>query len=111
MLAATATGVFKMLAAMTAPCSVKAIGNVRRPPRPPFEVAICNFKAASSDSVRPQPRNERGRCAREEKGERGKERDGDGVLSTQQVTFVAIFKSEARQLIANSQDESNSMPA
>lgn len=32
MLAATATGLFSTFAAMTAPCSVKAKGSLRRPP-------------------------------------------------------------------------------
>src|ERR1035437_2442272 len=41
---ATARALLRMLAAMRAPCSVKANGRVRRPPRPVFDIAICDVK-------------------------------------------------------------------
>jgi hypothetical protein len=44
-------------AARLGPCSVKACGKYRRPPRPDglvFEVAICDLKAATSDRYTPE---------------------------------------------------------
>lgn len=35
---------------ITAPCSVKAQGRYRRPPRPGFEVTICDLKRTNSSS-------------------------------------------------------------
>lgn len=32
------------------PCSVKAYGSVRRPPRPPFEITFRDLKASSSSA-------------------------------------------------------------
>ena len=32
------------------PCSVKASGAVRRPPRPMFEITVCDIKAANSST-------------------------------------------------------------
>lgn len=46
----TARGEFRTVAAMSAPCSVNANGNLRRPPRPVFDVAICDIKVAYSGS-------------------------------------------------------------
>ncbi len=40
----TARGVFSTVAAIKAPYSVNASGNLRRPPRPRFDVAICDIK-------------------------------------------------------------------
>jgi hypothetical protein len=45
---APARGLFNTIAAMMAPCSVKANGNARLPPRPIFDIAICDVKARSS---------------------------------------------------------------
>jgi len=50
-LIATARGEFRTLAAITAPCSVRTSGRYRRPPRPGFEVAICDLKPAASIGV------------------------------------------------------------
>jgi len=36
---------------MTAPCSVKTNWAFRRPPRPAFEVAICDLKSKTSAAV------------------------------------------------------------
>jgi hypothetical protein len=36
------------VAAITTPCSVKAHGGVRRPPRPGFDIADCDVKAVNS---------------------------------------------------------------
>jgi hypothetical protein len=33
-----------------APCSVKASGSLRRPPRPLFDVAFCNIKDENSSA-------------------------------------------------------------
>ena len=33
------------------PCSVKTLGNERRPPRPLFEIAICDLKLWASSFV------------------------------------------------------------
>jgi len=43
------------LESMATPCSVKAEGEVRLPPRPFFEVANCDLKASSSLAVRRRP--------------------------------------------------------
>src|SRR6266513_2227751 len=51
MLISTARGLFRTVAAMIAPCSVKASGSLRRPPRPRFDVAFCNIKPANSSVV------------------------------------------------------------
>lgn len=45
---ATARREFKTFAAWIAPCSVNAQGNLRLPPRPDFDIAICDIKGASS---------------------------------------------------------------
>jgi hypothetical protein len=50
MLIWTARGLLRTVAAMTAPCSVKAVGKYRLPPRPGFEVAICNLKRLASSA-------------------------------------------------------------
>ena len=48
----TALGLFRTLAAISAPCSVKTQGNVRRPPRPGFfAIAFCDIKAVNSSRV------------------------------------------------------------
>ena len=41
-------GLFSTLAAWIAPCSVKAQGSSRRPPRLGLEVAICDFKVGDT---------------------------------------------------------------
>ena len=46
-LASTATGLFKTLASIIAPCSVKTHGNFRRPPCE-LDVANCDFKFVNS---------------------------------------------------------------
>jgi len=46
-----ARGLFRIVASITAPCSVNAWGRYRGPPRPRFEVAICDLKRASSSVV------------------------------------------------------------
>jgi hypothetical protein len=51
MLICTARSLFSMFAAMIAPCSVKAKGSVRLPPRPFFDIAICDVKASCSSLV------------------------------------------------------------
>jgi len=38
-------------ASITAPCSVKAFGNLRRPPWAKLEVANCDLKSAVSSGV------------------------------------------------------------
>jgi hypothetical protein len=43
---------FSTLAAWIAPCSVKARGSLRPPPRPGFNVAFCDIKAAYSAAER-----------------------------------------------------------
>src|SRR5690606_18582613 len=40
-----------MLAAMTAPCSVKAVAGLRRPPCRELDIAICDIKMACSSAV------------------------------------------------------------
>lgn len=47
----TARGELSTVAAIRAPCSVKASGSLRRPPRPWFDVAICDIKSAYSADV------------------------------------------------------------
>jgi hypothetical protein len=51
MLASIARRLFKTFASITAPCSVKAKGGERRPPRPSFEVADRDLKRRHSASV------------------------------------------------------------
>ena len=50
-LACTAIGVLSTLASMMAPYSVNTHGSLRRPPRPVFDIAICDIKAANSSAV------------------------------------------------------------
>src|SRR6266436_1437748 len=50
MLAATATRLFSTFAAMTAPCSVKAKGSLRRPPHLELDVADCDIKFLNSST-------------------------------------------------------------
>lgn len=47
----TALGLFKTVAAMSAPCSEKAHGRVRRPPRADFAIADCDSKRANSAAL------------------------------------------------------------
>jgi hypothetical protein len=47
----TAWGELSTLAAMMAPCSVKAYGSFRRPPRPTFDVADCDIKPSNSSRL------------------------------------------------------------
>jgi hypothetical protein len=48
----TARGLLRMLAAMSAPYSVKAGGALRLLPQPALEVAFCDFKASNSSRSR-----------------------------------------------------------
>ena len=47
----TAREVFRTVAAISAPCSVKASGSLRRPPRPVFDVAIFDIQSAYSAAL------------------------------------------------------------
>jgi hypothetical protein len=49
-LASIALFAIQQIAAIIAPCSVKAYGNDRLPPRP-FEITICDLKESNSDLV------------------------------------------------------------
>src|ERR1039458_10417218 len=49
---ATARGLLSTVAAIRAPCSVKAKGKVRRPPRPAFDIANCDIKASRARGLR-----------------------------------------------------------
>jgi hypothetical protein len=51
MLTSTAERLFSTVAAVIAPCSVKANGSLRRPPRRGFDVAICIIKREFSAAV------------------------------------------------------------
>src|SRR5579885_2669605 len=51
MLTRTARRVRSTLDSIATPCSVKAYGAVRRPPRPPFEITDCDLKDATSDGA------------------------------------------------------------
>lgn len=44
----TAVGDLSTLDSMATPCSVKTRGRVRRPPRPVFDIAICDIKDVNS---------------------------------------------------------------
>ncbi len=48
----TARGEFRTFAAITTPCSVRTNGNLRLPPRPFFDVAICDIKDSTSPLLR-----------------------------------------------------------
>ena len=50
-MAVIAASELRIVAAIATPCSVKAYGRFRVPPRPAFDIAICDIKATSSDSV------------------------------------------------------------
>ena len=47
-LISTALGELRTDAAMTAPCSVKAVGGFRLPPQSDLEVANCDFKISNT---------------------------------------------------------------
>jgi len=51
MLVWTAVPLRSTFANITAPCSVKTLGSFRRPPRPAFDVANCDFKVEASPAV------------------------------------------------------------
>ena len=46
---ATARGELRTVAAITTPCSVRAKGRYRCPPRPKLEIAICDLKAITEN--------------------------------------------------------------
>jgi hypothetical protein len=47
----TAVGDRNTLESIATPCSVKTQGSFRRPPRPTFDIAICDIKAVNSCCV------------------------------------------------------------
>jgi hypothetical protein len=51
MLTCTARSLFKTLDSIATPCSVKTKGIVRLPPRPLFDIAICDIKVSFSSLV------------------------------------------------------------
>ena len=48
---ATARGLLSTVAGIKTPCSVKAKGKVRRPPRPAFDISNCDVKPSRSSGV------------------------------------------------------------